>query len=104
VGGFPGFIASIGHPELRATVEAVFTDIGDAFKTPPGHSDAPRLPARLLEHTSTWRGLPGVAALYAEVDGDLAMAGILLHDIGKTIEYEGTLVTQRSARASFRAT
>jgi 3'-5' exoribonuclease len=32
------------------------------------------------------------------VDGDLAMAGILLHDIGKTIEYEGTLVTQRSRK------
>jgi len=26
------------------------------------------------------------------------MAGILLHDIGKTIEYEGTLVTQRSRK------
>jgi 3'-5' exoribonuclease len=32
------------------------------------------------------------------VDRDLAMAGILLHDTGKTIEYEGTLVTRRSRR------
>jgi 3'-5' exoribonuclease len=36
--------------------------------------------------------------LYPEVDADLALAGILLHDTGKTIEYEGTLATRRSRR------
>jgi 3'-5' exoribonuclease len=36
--------------------------------------------------------------LYPEVDPDLAMAGILVHDTGKTIEYEGTLATKRSRR------
>src|SRR5436305_11127502 len=36
--------------------------------------------------------------LYTEVDPDLALAGILLHDTGKAIEYEGTLATKRSRR------
>jgi 3'-5' exoribonuclease len=36
--------------------------------------------------------------LYPEVDADLAMAGVLLHDVGKVIEYEGTLATQRSRK------
>src|SRR6185295_16777498 len=33
-----------------------------------------------------------------EVDPDLAMAGVLLHDVGKAIEYEGTLTTRKSRR------
>jgi 3'-5' exoribonuclease len=36
--------------------------------------------------------------LYPEVDADLALAGLLLHDVGKVIEYEGTLATQRSRK------
>jgi 3'-5' exoribonuclease len=36
--------------------------------------------------------------LYPEVDPDLALAGVLLHDAGKAIEYEGTLATKRSRR------
>jgi 3'-5' exoribonuclease len=97
---FQGFIASIGHPELRATVEAVFTDIGDAFKTSPAAIAMHHAYRHgLLEHTVHMaRACRALLPLYAEVDGDLAMAGILLHDIGKTIEYEGTLVTQRSRK------
>jgi 3'-5' exoribonuclease len=84
---FQGFIAGIGHPELRATVEAVFADIGDTFKASP---------AAIAMHHAYRHGL--LEHTVHMVDADLAMAGILLHDIGKTIEYEGTLVTQRSRR------
>src|SRR3954471_13849498 len=53
----------------------------------------------LLEHTVHMaRACRALLPLYLEVDGDLAMAGILLHDTGKTIEYEGTLATKRSRR------
>ncbi|MDB2499772.1 HD domain-containing protein, partial [bacterium] len=34
--------------------------------------------------------------LYKEVDPSLAMAGLLLHDIGKVIEYEGELSVSKS--------
>jgi 3'-5' exoribonuclease len=44
------------------------------------------------------RACRALLPLYTEVDADLAMAGILLHDTGKTIEYEGTLATKRSRR------
>jgi 3'-5' exoribonuclease len=97
---FQGFIAGIVHPELSATVQAVFADIGDAFKTSPA-AIAMHHAYRygLLEHTVHMaRVCRALLPLYPEVDPDLAMAGILLHDIGKTIEYEGTLVTQRSRR------
>jgi 3'-5' exoribonuclease len=44
------------------------------------------------------RACKALLPLYPEVDPDLAMAGILLHDTGKAIEYEGTLATKRSRR------
>jgi 3'-5' exoribonuclease len=95
-----GFIAGIGHPELRATVEAVFADIGDAFRTSPAATAMHHAYRHgLLEHTVHMaRAGRALLPLYPEVDADLALAGILLHDIGKTIEYEGTLVTQRSRK------
>jgi 3'-5' exoribonuclease len=44
------------------------------------------------------RAARALLPLYPEVDADLALAGVLLHDSGKTIEYEGTLATKRSRR------
>ncbi|HZL45282.1 MAG TPA: HD domain-containing protein, partial [Opitutaceae bacterium] len=97
---FQGFIAGIGHPELRATVQAIFADIGDSFKTSPAAIAMHHAYRHgLLEHTVHMaRACRALLPLYPEVDADLALAGILLHDIGKTIEYEGTLVTQRSRK------
>jgi len=44
------------------------------------------------------RAARALLPLYPEVDPDLAMAGILLHDTGKTIEYEGALAAKRGRR------
>jgi 3'-5' exoribonuclease len=44
------------------------------------------------------RAAKALFPVYPEVDADLAMAGILVHDTGKTIEYEGALSTRRSRR------
>jgi 3'-5' exoribonuclease len=97
---FQGFIASIGQPELAATVKAVFADIGDAFKISPAAIAMHHAYRHgLLEHTVHMaRVCRALLPLYPEVDADLALAGILLHDIGKTIEYQGTLVIQRSRK------
>ena len=90
----------------RRPCRRVFEDIGDAFKTSPAAiCDAPRLPARPARtHRPHGAGGPGAAASVPEVDADLALAGVLLHDIGKTIEYEGALATSAAARASSRVT
>ena len=97
---FNGFIESIAHPELRATTRAVFDEIGDVFHwTPAAISMHHAYRHGLLEHTVHMaRACRALLPLYPEVDGDLAMAGILLHDTGKAIEYEGTLATKRSRR------
>lgn len=97
---FNGFIDSIQHPELRTTVRAVFEDIGPAFRTAPAAVAMHHAYRHgLLEHTTHMaRACRALLPLYPEVDPDLAMAGILVHDTGKTIEYEGTLSTRRSRR------
>jgi 3'-5' exoribonuclease len=44
------------------------------------------------------RAAKALLPLYPEVDAALALSGILLHDTGKTIEYEGALSTKRSRK------
>ncbi|HSY54512.1 MAG TPA: HD domain-containing protein [Opitutaceae bacterium] len=94
------FIESIGHTGLRATVRAVFDEAGDAFRWSPAAVVMHHAYRHgLLEHTVHMaRAARALLPLYLEVDADLALAGVLLHDIGKTIEYEGTLATKRSRR------
>jgi 3'-5' exoribonuclease len=97
---FNGFIESIVHLELRATVRAVFDEIGENFKWAPAAVAMHHAYRHgLLEHTTHMaRACKALLPLYPEVHADLAMAGILLHDTGKVIEYEGTLATKRSRR------
>ncbi len=97
---FNAFIESIGHAELRATVRAVFDEIGETFKWSPAAVAMHHAYRHgLLEHTTHMaRVCKALLPLYTEIDADLALAGILLHDTGKAIEYEGTLATKRSRR------
>jgi 3'-5' exoribonuclease len=97
---FETFIEGIGHTDLRATVRAVFDDIGENFKWAPAAVAMHHAYRHgLLEHTTHMaRACQALLPLYPEVHADLAIAGILLHDTGKVIEYEGTLATKRSRR------
>jgi 3'-5' exoribonuclease len=97
---FQGFIDAIRHDELRMTVRGVFEEIGETFRWSPAAVAMHHAYRHgLLEHTVHMaRACKALLPLYTEVDADLAMAGILLHDTGKAIEYEGTLTTKRSRR------
>lgn len=97
---FQGFIDSIKHDELRLTVRGVFDDIGEVFRWSPAAVAMHHAYRHgLLEHTVHMaRACKALLPVYPEVDADLALAGILLHDTGKAIEYEGTLATKRSRR------
>jgi 3'-5' exoribonuclease len=94
---FQGFVGEIAHPELRETVRLVFEEIGPAFRTAPAAVSVHHAYRHgLLEHTTHMaRAARALLPLYPEVDADLARAGILLHDIGKTVEYEGTMAPRR---------
>lgn len=95
-----GFVAAIAHAELQATVRGVFDEIGDTFRWAPAAVAMHHAYRHgLLEHTVHMaRAARALLPLYPEVDADLALAGTLLHDTGKAIEYEGTLSPRRSRR------
>ena len=97
---FQEHLASIQHPELRATVQSVFDEIGEQFRTAPAAVAMHHAYRHgLLEHTvHIARVCRAVLPLYPQVDADLAMAGVLLHDTGKVIEYQGELATARSRK------
>ncbi len=97
---FLGFIDRIKHDELRMTVRGVFEEIGETFRWSPAAVAMHHAYRHgLLEHTVHMaRACQALLPLYPEVNPDLALAGILLHDTGKAIEYEGTLATKRSRR------
>ena len=97
---FNGFADSIARPELRATVRNLLEEIGEAFRTAPAASVMHHAYRHgLLEHTVHMaRAARALLPLYPEVDPDLAMAGILLHDAGKAIEFEGSLAPRRTRR------
>lgn len=97
---FQATIDAIKHDELRMTVRGVFEEVGDTFRwSPAAVSMHHAYRHGLLEHTMRMaRAAKALLPLYPEVDADLAIAGILLHDTGKTIEYEGSLATKRSRR------
>ena len=97
---FQQHIAALQHPEIRATVQAVFDEIGGQFRrTPAAVAMHHAYRHGLLEHTSHMaRACRALLPLYPEVDADLALAGVLVHDTGKVIEYEGDLATTRSRK------
>ncbi len=97
---FQEFIAAIKHPELAAAVRAVFEETGDAFRNSPAAIAMHHAYRHgLLEHTVRMaRACRALLPLYPEIDADLALSGVLLHDVGKVSEYEGTLTFQRSRK------
>jgi len=93
-------VGAIAHAELRATVQAVYDDIGEPFRTAPAAVAMHHAYRHgLLEHTChVVRAARALLPLYPEVDADLALAGVLVHDVGKVIEYEGDLAPSRSRK------
>jgi 3'-5' exoribonuclease len=101
---FESFVDGISHDELRLTVRGVLEEVGDAFRSAPAAISMHHAYRHgLLEHTLHMaRAAKALLPLYREVDADLAIAGILVHDVGKVIEYEGTLGTRRSRRGTLQ--
>ena len=91
-------VAGVGDADLRALLACIFpdppaTETARRFRQAPGgkrmHHD---YIGGLLEHTVSVAGVCRfLAGHYEGVDGDLLVAGALLHDIGKVEElsYEG---------------
>ena len=92
-------VESLQPEALRLTVESVFNEYGDRFKNAPAAISMHHAYRHgLLEHTvHMGRAAQALLPIYPEVHPHLAMAGILLHDIGKIEEYEGALSFRKSS-------
>ncbi len=84
-------IAAIEHPQLHETVQRVMDEVEALFRTSTAAINMHHAYRHgLLEHTAHMvRACRALLPLYPEVDSDLAIAGIILHDIGKLEEYQG---------------
>ena len=91
-------IVRIAHAPLRETVAGAIAELETPFKTTPGAiSMHHAYRSGLLEHTVRMcRACLALLPLYEEVDPDLALAGTILHDLGKALEYTGDLATAKS--------
>jgi len=83
-------VDSIGNPHLRALVNAMLDDedIGRRFRSAPAAKQIHHaFLGGLIEHVLSLCALARAAAAhYCEVDLDLLLAGVVLHDIGKIYE------------------
>jgi 3'-5' exoribonuclease len=85
-----GFLRKLANPHLRALAESFLMD--DAFvqafsKAPAGVRNHHAYLGGLLEHVVTMLDAADrLAPLYPELDRDLLLMGVFLHDIGKVKE------------------
>ncbi|MEZ5352617.1 MAG: HD domain-containing protein [Bryobacteraceae bacterium] len=85
-----GVIASVGNPQLRGLLEAVFADpeiAGKFERAPAAKTIHHAWLGGLVEHVLSLCALCRlVAPRYPDVDVDLLLTGAILHDIGKIEE------------------
>jgi 3'-5' exoribonuclease len=86
-----GYVAAVKNRHLRALLDAFFgdPDFAEKFSLAPGGARVHHAYlGGLLEHTTLMcrlaRTFPEV---YKEIDADLLMTGLILHDVGKVREY-----------------
>ena len=91
-------IEVIEHGPIKETVQRVLDETEEAFRVRAAAVSMHHAYRHgLLEHTAHMvRACRALLPLYPEVDADLAIAGIILHDIGKLEEYEGEFSTKVS--------
>jgi 3'-5' exoribonuclease len=85
-----GVIAGLSNPHLKALLDAIFADehIARRYKIAPAAKSVHHaFLSGLIEHVLSMCGLAALtAAHYPDVDRDLLLAGVILHDIGKIEE------------------
>lgn len=91
-------IAAIPHEPLQRTVRAALAETGETFKNSTAAISMHHAYRHgLLEHSCHLaRVVRALLPIYPQIDSSLAIAGALLHDIGKTLEYTQNLATRRT--------
>ena len=90
-----GFLSEIVDQDISRLVNELVKRSYDKFVVYPAASrNHHEYVSGLLEHTLSMANMAKlVASNYKDIDYDLLLAGVLLHDIGKTIELSGPIAT-----------
>ncbi len=93
---FNNYLNSIQNEDARKIVKAIIDQHYDAFISYPAASrNHHEFASGLIYHTVSMCDVADIlASYYANVDRDLLISGILLHDVGKTIELSGPVATK----------
>ena len=91
-----GFIAEIKNPVYHSLVSSIVKEVGyDFYEYPAARKNHHEYKGGLASHVVSMILLAKeVLRLYPTLDYDLLMSGILLHDIGKTVELSGPILTE----------
>ncbi|MDE6432532.1 MAG: HD domain-containing protein [Opitutales bacterium] len=91
-------INTVSNPTLRQVIIDIFNEIEEPFdRKPAGTSMHHAYRNGLLEHTvHAAKAGQSLLPLYPFIDYDLAIAGLVLHDIGKVFEYDDEMVAQKT--------
>lgn len=89
-------VASIHNDVLHTIVKAIMDEIEDRFyQYPAAAKNHHNMVGGLATHTSGMIDIANdLCRLYPQLNRDLLVAGILLHDIGKLEELSGPIVTE----------
>ena len=93
VNKFNNYIESIQNPELKSLVKHLVKKFGDRVYTHPAAvSIHHEYSSGLIMHTTSMADLAEFLVPIYDLDRDMLIAGVLLHDLGKCIEFEGSAV------------
>ena len=94
------YVKGIKNDHLRILLEEAFLDkdlVERLAKTPSSMDHHHNYVGGNLEHTlSVARICDFISKIYKDLDRDLLIAGALLHDIGKSLEYEPNMVQEKT--------
>lgn len=92
------FIDRIQHSQLRQTVLNALEEVGEAFWISTAAISMHHAYRHgLLEHSlHVTRAGAALLPFYPFIDADLALTGMILHDVGKVLEYAGDRAFERT--------
>ncbi len=98
VARFNKYVESVKNPDCKAILDYMIKRLSPKlFEYPAAVSVHHDYASGLLMHTVSMADLAEfLASYYPNVDRDILITGVLLHDMGKTIEFEGPVVFKYS--------
>ena len=91
-----GYINGIQDKDCKAIVSKIINDNYNAFITYPAASrNHHEFMSGLLYHTVSMANMAMlIASYYDNIDKDILLSGVILHDVGKVIELSGPVATK----------